>query len=692
VNLVFGLYQRFLTTFQQSDPSVAHRPPARPPSPLRNSFIPDTSTGIAPGVDEEGDEEEGWDRATSPSPSFTQFATNFAQRVGSLVSNMSPLSQAGPYPTDAELEAEAERERDRSRREAERILYQEAERRRVEERMRELLTHPLPPPPARSQSTPSPSPKEGGTSWWAAAKSKFTSTREPLTPAQQIIQETKAKEKEEKKKVKGKERDKSPNASRSNFNEFPPPNLSPRIPHHQPASLSSYSPSRSMPNSPKISASVPPPSSPRPAEAPPSPSREPPPLYAQFNSHGVLDIPNTLLVVARRFEKLEKWTLGHVRALEERMEDVERWLVDKEKEKEVESPFERVTSQDVVREMRDEMAEVQGRIGELGREMAKLATAPAHLSSGPSRTPAQVTVVPQTVSSIAVHARTPTRPSSTARESTSPPITSVNSGPRNRLPYPSGDYATPPESAVYSQGAFSPNNSPTSSINSITRARPASIAGLPLSSSTGSSTTSAGRLDLSPGLPVTASRVSSTLPAPRFNASRTNNVSPTPRKRYTVALGGPLVAPDEVDPASSSYATASDGSDGNADEDDKISQDEITEKILGVRMPSENGNGANTRFPPSPGSSPGSSANSALRVKPNYGVSAQPHSTSTSLRPILRSKSSEPLVSATSPALGGKFVDPLALRKQTAKMTTKVHPGKGKKAVGELVAFFDGEK
>lgn len=49
-----------------------------------------------------------------------------------------------------------------------------------------------------------------------------------------------------------------------------------------------------------------------------------PPLYAQFTPTGALDVPLTLLTVARRFEKLEKWTVGHVRALEERMKDVER--------------------------------------------------------------------------------------------------------------------------------------------------------------------------------------------------------------------------------------------------------------------------------------------------------------------------------------------------------------------------------
>ena len=45
-------------------------------------------------------------------------------------------------------------------------------------------------------------------------------------------------------------------------------------------------------------------------------------------------MPGTLLTITTRFEKLEKWTVSHVRALEERMDDVERWLVEKEREKE----------------------------------------------------------------------------------------------------------------------------------------------------------------------------------------------------------------------------------------------------------------------------------------------------------------------------------------------------------------------
>src|ERR1700679_4272788 len=64
-----------------------------------------------------------------------------------------------------------------------------------------------------------------------------------------------------------------------------------------------------------------------------SPSREPPPLYTHFTDQGSLDVPSTLVVVARRLERLGKWVVGHVRTLEKRMSDVERWLVEKKNEK-----------------------------------------------------------------------------------------------------------------------------------------------------------------------------------------------------------------------------------------------------------------------------------------------------------------------------------------------------------------------
>jgi len=113
-------------------------------------------------------------------------------------------------------------------------------------------------------------------------------------------------------------------------------------------------------------------------------SREAPPLYAQFTSQGTLDVPGTLLMIAKRFEKLEKWTVGHVRAFEDRMNDVERWLVDKEAEKEKEKEKEKgIESEslrhasstddmkDEIHDLRDEFVELQGLLGELGRGWRK---------------------------------------------------------------------------------------------------------------------------------------------------------------------------------------------------------------------------------------------------------------------------------------------------------------------------------
>ena len=174
----------------------------------------DTSTGIDPansedGSDDDDDDRAKWQRSPSPSSSVSHLAASFVQRVNDFVGGgRSPRSL-----TDAELEAEAERERDRSRREAEAILTREAQQRKlVEERVLAMLenTRSLPPPPSRSQTAPNPpSPansQKSETSWWSAAKNKLTPTKEPLTPAQQIIREAKAREKERDKKGKGKAR------------------------------------------------------------------------------------------------------------------------------------------------------------------------------------------------------------------------------------------------------------------------------------------------------------------------------------------------------------------------------------------------------------------------------------------------------------------------------------------------------
>ncbi|TFY63090.1 hypothetical protein EVG20_g6463 [Dentipellis fragilis] len=751
----------------------------RPPSPLRNAFTldPEGSQQSEDGSDVEDDEdqERTWERTHSPSSSVTKFATSFAQRVGSFVNTMNGQSPQ-TLPSDAELEAEAERERDRGRREAEMILTREAEERRMmEERVLAMLQTPPKEAPNRNKSVDAPSPatsQKESPSWWAAAKHRLTPTKEPLTPAQQIIQETKEREKKEKKDKKAAKRERS--TSREPQGEWP---ASPEKKFSDPAFLSlaippAPPPRRPVPTSPSSPTpgvsnrqnSLPPSLAPSPLRSndghASSPSREAPPLYAQFNGQGTLDVPGTLLVIAKRFEKLEKWTVGHVRALEERMSDVERWLVEKEKEKEdmlsqKEEDDHDEPDENAINEMRNEIMELQGRIGELGREMAKLATAPANLSSGPSRSPAPVSSAPQTNSVIAVHSlppvapvaspphRTPSVTSPQRRNSMSPSFvppmaaSSVHT-PRSRLPYPTGDYATPPDSVVLSQGVFSPTNSPPSSITSNTRARPMSIAGLPsLGANPAANASSSSLSGLPSSISPQARSISpSTLPAPQASTKagstspasltapkepspRPSSISPTPRKRYTVALGNPIMRgtrpPSEDFSTYNSPGPISAGlPDEEEEEDEEDDYDETIGKAASARMPIKNGVSAVSEASPSPSPSPRPPRSiPRSRAQTSYGPSAPPPpasaierpSSTAPLRPKVRSKSIDvglgismgfsgdlPPITPTN----GKFVDPLLVRKQekqalmsAAPPTPKTAVGKRKVPVGELVAFFD---
>ena len=117
-----------------------------------------------------------------------------------------------------------------------------------------------------------------------------------------------------------------------------------------------------------------------------------------------------------------------------------------------------------------------------------------------------MSVAPQTTSSIVTHSHPtsfivthltgslsglstpvhhPRLSSATARESTSPPMASKRRESGTRLPYPTGDYASPPDT-------FSPSNSPLSSISSAMRPLSTIILGLPLYASSGLGTLAGG--------------------------------------------------------------------------------------------------------------------------------------------------------------------------------------------------------
>ncbi|KAJ3987312.1 hypothetical protein F5890DRAFT_1405450 [Lentinula detonsa] len=526
----------------------------RAPSPLRQSGVHHgaTSTGIDPDAnfynsdddDDNDDERDNNDEIEhDSSASVTQLAANFANRFGNFVGGMTSPSPS-PSPgaammSSSEIEREAQRERERGRREAERILQAESQRTSLEDRVLAMLdtTRALPPPPSRSQTMPNPqssqppSPSSNVVSWWSAAKNRLTPTKDKdLTPAQQVILDVKRSEKERekaekeyqremKKSNKGKEKE-WPAAAETKYSDPAFFNLNvPQTPtpqHRRTGSPTSPSPnptsspgrilgSPSATGSPARSFTAPnltpsPNRSTTSTGAGASPGRaEQPPLYAQFNPQGGLDVHLTLITIAKRFEKLEKWTVGHVRALEERMGDVERWLVDKEerdqrkddKDNEADGTDVLSKKEDDVQNLRDEILELQGRIGELGREMAEMSrerawekVTPENLSSSKQSLSAKIKEAspPPTSSSFASveaaspgakdwpnlqsHKRVPS-----VRESTSPPLLRSLSRQTtgSRLPYPTGDYAPVPlDASAVMSGTFSPPVSPPGSLNSRT--------------------------------------------------------------------------------------------------------------------------------------------------------------------------------------------------------------------------------
>ncbi|KZT64110.1 hypothetical protein DAEQUDRAFT_699258 [Daedalea quercina L-15889] len=747
------------------EPVYGHR---RPPSPLRKATTIDPETGEISesedgSVHQSEDSHEGrpWARSHSPSPSVAKFAANIAQRVGSLVNSVSPGSRTNDLPTDDELEAEAERQRERSRREAERIMRQEAEdRRTVEQRVMAMLNgadcespNSLPLPPSRSQTIPPaatpPSPtSQKDTSWWAAAKNKLTPTKEPLTPAQQVIQETKAREREQEKGKKKREKQRQ-RSKDSNWPAMPEDKF--EDPAFMTLGLAAVSSGLPPPARP-ISAA---PSSPGSFHPPPSLMASPlrsgdgsqsHPIYAQFTPQGSLDVPTTLLTIAKRFEKLEKWTVGHVRALEERMDDVERWLVEKEKEKEQAATKPRengATGEEDggMGDVREELAEIQARMGEMGREMAKLITAPGNLASGPSRNSASIARAPSATSAVAIRSisqnitTSPTTTPPRVAGSVSPPVTTATGSSRNsrtRLPYPTGDYATPPDSTVFGQSAFSPPNSPPSSITSATRHRHISISGLPGQDTASASVSPSGILR---GESPMSTASPPALSPPRLPAARTNSVSPTPRKRYTVALDRPIMSRENRECreergrpstphqrgqsrelSTAFFSTSPLSTSPKPEVEDSGSDFGANEETVGKSAARRSGMAAKVATDAtddewrSPSVSPVSTPAKRPRPQTMYGSQFSNIAAPSPVTPLnvrLRSKSTDRFGLGISDSNGvpipttptSKFVDPLLVRRQTKDALTgalpnppKVMPGKPRAPVGELVAYFDQEK
>ncbi|CAE6473370.1 unnamed protein product [Rhizoctonia solani] len=493
-----------------------------------------------------------------------------------------------------------------------------------------------------------------------------------------------------------------------------------------------------------------------------------PPLYAQFTPAGALDVPLTVLTVARRFEKLEKWTVGHVRALEERMKDVERYLVEKETKSDAvgkdiaalktgiqdirrtmetlrdaipppappqpqpqpqpqprpqpqhqpqsfnnpATPIRRIQSSDAdsarIRAMSSTSASsyatalsaLNGELSNAGGVRTSVISLGSVEADGIDTRPSVAEVVtPMPI-------RQPLPPASSTSASTSsfgspidstsqtsltsprpsgerefkpvvpsvakdfdppPPLDRLNGatsppsgGPRTRFPYPTGDYA-------YNGQSVSPL--------SATAAQFPMPPGTPGSTST---LTLSGTAPLSIDKEKQKERDETPLAPSRIQ--RVEAVSPTPRKRYTVALSG---GDENQRPVSLPTQTA----------------------IFTTVPPSL----AESRSPPS--SSGRSRSQSTHSTAPQAPPSPSPPSGSNRLRRTVSSSTDGGLAAVFSqtedwedvrdkvltPRLGEpKFVDPLVIRRKGAGKEAGSKPlpgaGRGKVPISQLVKFFDGDK
>ncbi|KAG8908873.1 hypothetical protein FRC01_007215 [Tulasnella sp. 417] len=427
------------------------------------------------------------------------------------------------------------------------------------------------------------------------------SAQSSVTPAQQIINDSKAKDKEQEKEQKRAAKDKrksQPGTPEPRNTDPAYLNLTQPISIPSRSSPSAYSPlPGGSPGRMSVNTGYSGPITPTPqrTHGPPGSSpilgpAEPTPLYAVFNPQGTLDVPATLLTVAKRFEKLEKWTVSHVRALEERMKDVEKYLIDRESDEKPDS-----LARKQLADIKKEMTNLQILLLETHTDLTDLKNTPpvihqttvvqqvAPPSAQPSppptmsqpspplppptpKTPARAPAPfpeeeapvlqplrrnitgesitpsrslpqpprPAGAASSAFAARTPNGHGSPGMSGT-PPLNGKPS--RSRLPYPSGDYTS-------SSSGFSQPGSP-SQFSSPGQVRRQSTGGTQSHDRSGSEYSiperyrspsppaphrQQGSYELAP--PKTPSNAGSTARA------TSKSPSPTPRKRYTIALSG----------------------------------------------------------------------------------------------------------------------------------------------------------
>jgi len=637
------------------------------------------------------------------------------------------------------------------------------------------------PLPSSGPTAPGSSPRKEEPGWWQAARTRLNPNKE-LTAAQQIIQETKSKDKEAK-KGKGKEA-KPPTRKTSD-----PALLHLDIPQGGGYRPGSASPTDNRPSGEHT------PSREYPGDSRPSPSPgigmspaskagkdgDNAPIYAKFTPLGALDVPETLLTIARRFEKLERWTVGHVRALEDRVGDVEKWLVDKEEARQAaEEAREREFAENkkIIGEMKSRGDELK-RATEEGKRISQQVTrdlqqtVEREVERAIAKRPSS-TVTSQSSEELEVAKRDILRLNaeiSSVKESLvelgsnfadlgkmvstqgkgidfpgthSPaPLTVHHTGgmgstsSRSRLPYPSGDYAS-------GDGMTPPASPPPVSLGSTGRAAiVASPSSVPLPTTPGPRTAGS-QTALNANRPQVKSTNSHTsLDIPPKRSERPASTSPTPRnrKRYTVALGGPLTSPLEqlqqnfeeankdAEPAPQSTGDSPVGikligsSAFSRDSPSPVQNGHGKEETIGgtpidlsrvasLSPPSGNtpvgslNSSSRTR---GQDTSPGSSrirAQSAYGAPTGWGSMSKNIGSTPPLRPRRRSGDTSGSGQGEFGAMGApgnasatgsatKFVDPLLLRKKDREGLGPPKlpvPRSGKTSFGELLAFFDGEK